>query len=222
MSGTGRLARAGMWFLASTILTAGRRAIKSGSQSHLEVERKFHLFDDEQLRVPDALEARGFVATGRLTMTDTFLPAPKDGDMIRIRVESDGAITRRILTMKDWVVVAGEKERREKEREVSLPVSLLLRIAGRLLSGTRLLAFSKTRELYEKTFDSMSVVVSVDQVSGLGSHSGWYLELEVIVPLSGNVTEARDAIAKLVVELLGEERVFVKQSYQDMLREVSI
>lgn len=216
-----RLAGTLMRLLANMVLSARQRAVKTETEpnKHLEVERKFQLLEDEASRLPSRLKARGFASTGRLTMTDTFLPQTKDADMIRIRVESDGKTSRRLLTMKDWVIVQGEKERREEESEIGLPASLILRIVGRLLSLRPLPAFSKSRDLYSRSLGEVSAVVSIDEVKGLGRFSGWYLEIEVIVPIGGNVTAARDTIRSVVIELLGEEREFVKRSYQDMLRE---
>lgn len=210
-----------MRLLANMVLIASRRAgrTETAPEKHLEVERKFQLLDGESNGLPSRLKARGFASIGRLTMTDTFLPRAKEGDMNRIRVESDGKTTRRLLTMKDWVVVSGEKERREEESEIGLAASLFLRVAGRLLNRSALPSFSKTRDLYSRTLGEVSAVVSIDQVTGLGRFSGWYLEIEVIVPIGGNVHEARDTIRGVMIELLGEEREFVKRSYQDMLSE---
>ncbi|HEY9787063.1 MAG TPA: CYTH domain-containing protein [Candidatus Obscuribacterales bacterium] len=220
MAVASKLGRKLLACLTAWLLAKSRRADKKSKEpkAHLEVERKFNLSEDEAKGLPDKLSRRGFSASGRLTMTDTFLPTVKDEDMIRIRVESDDNKSQRLLTMKDWLTVAGQRERRENEGEIDLLTSCFLRLVGRLVNGKRLLAFSKTRQMF--LAPERDVVVAVDQVSGLSIYSGCYLEVEVLVPLDGDVEAARVRIRGLVVELLGEEREFVRRSYLDMLREV--
>ena len=61
------------------------------------------------------------------------------------------------------------------------------------------------------------MVITLDQVDGLGKYSGHYAEVEVLVPQDGNVEEARAAVFRLASQLFGQERDCVEMSYQQML-----
>ncbi len=225
MSGKGRIARRLFKAFALFILSSGSQKEKANPKLHLEVERKFRLFDGELDALVARLPACGFKPDSELTMTDTFLPAEKDGDMIRIRVESEGEERHRFLTLKDWVTIDGERERREEEGEIGLLASVVLRLVARLVEGASPLSFSKVRHSYSSiqtgsdTGSDVRVVVAVDRVTGLGVYSGAYLEVEIIVPVGGDVKTARERIRTEVFELLGEHREFVPRSYLDMLKE---
>ncbi len=229
MTGKAGIARRLFKSLALLVLRSqSQQAKQAETKAHLEVERKFRLFDGEV----DVLESRlpkcGFEPIGEVEMTDTFLPALKDGDMIRIRVESEGESRRRFLTLKDWVTIDGERERREQEGEIGLLASVVLRLVGRLVEGNSPLSFSKVRRSYSSSRPGIEngsdaqVVVSVDRVSGLGVYSGAYLEVEIIVPVGGDVKSARERIRTEVFQLLGEHRDFVPRSYLDMLKEATV
>ncbi len=230
MSGKARIARRLFKSLALFILRSGSLKDKQPEKAHLEVERKFRLFEGEADTLESRLSEGGFRPIGELTMTDTFLPAMKDEDMIRIRVESEGEVRRRILTLKDWVTIDGERERREQEGEIGLLASVVLRLVGRLVAGASFLSFSKVRRSYSSSrpggadakSEGVQVVVSVDRVTGLGVYSGNYLEVEIIVPVGGDVKAARERIRSEVFELLGEHREFVPRSYLDMLKESTV
>jgi adenylate cyclase class IV len=229
MSGNSGIARRLFKSLALFVLRSeSHKAKQAEDKAHLEVERKFRLFDGEIDDLDSRLPKCGFRPIGELTMTDTFLPALKDEDMIRIRVESEGELRRRVLTLKDWVMIDGERERREQEGEIGLLASLVLRLVGRLVDGKPPLSFSKVRRSYSSSLpgadsgSDVQVVVSVDRVTGLGVYSGAYLEVEIIVPVGGDVKSARERIRAEVFELLGEHRDFVPRSYLDMLKEATV
>jgi len=226
MSGNKLIARRLFKALALFILRSfsQKENAKDGVKAHLEVERKFRLFDGELDTLESRLPGCGFDLIGEVTMTDTFLPTVKDEDMIRIRVESEGEERRRYLTLKDWVMIDGERERREEEGVIGLMPGVVLRLVGRLVAGTSPLSFSKVRRSYSSTQpgSDVQVVVSVDRVTGLGVYSGAYLEVEIIVPVGGDVKSARERIRTEVFDLLGEHRDFVPRSYHDMLRETTV
>ena len=91
-------------------------------------------FSKEEFRaLPARLLALGFQATGQVFMTDTFLPVSKEGDMMRLRVETMNDITKQILTRKKWVEIRGEREREEEEKVTSeLAAGCLLELGERL------------------------------------------------------------------------------------------
>lgn len=185
--------------------------------SHLEVERKFSISQVEAKSLPHKLNAIGFVHSEDVLMTDSFLPAP-DGEMKRVREEHVGPERRYILTRKHWVEIGGSKERQEAEFELSAFAKTCLLCLGRWLNGSNLLSFSKSRKVYSGRQQAMDVVVSIDHVDGLGTYSGDYLEVEVLVPIGNDVEPARTLILQLAQQLLAEARQPVKQSYLDMLK----
>jgi adenylate cyclase class IV len=185
---------------------------------HLEVERKFHLTADEAQRLPDALREAGFKSIGLAAMSDSFLPGLIPGEMLRVRREQiDSAPVQHIFTFKQWVDTSTGKERQETERIVRPAVAAFWLLVGRMLQGGPLMQFSKRRHLYEGDLDGANCVASIDDVFGLGSFSGWYMEIELIVPLGEDPTPFRDRIFPLAQKLLGETRAAETRSYRDML-----
>lgn len=189
-------------------------------KAHLEVERKFSLSDAEGSAIPSRVAELGFAPTGTATMTDAFLPAAVSGEMMRVRQERiDQNPGTTILTFKQWVATATGKERKESERVVRSSVGAVWMVIGRILSGRRLLAFSKVRQLFEGKLGDFDAVVSVDRVEGLGKYSGFYMEIEMLAPLDADVVVLRDRIFELASRILGDAREDVKRSYMDMLAE---
>lgn len=196
------------------------RSCKDCKKTHLEVERKFKISDAEFRALPTRLLAQSFAFAGQVFMTDTFLPVINEGDMMRLRVETMNDRTKQILTRKEWVEADGERERQETEKETSeLAAGCLLEL-GERLAGAPLPSFSKDRDLYSRLAEDEhhKIVVSLDTAEGLGEYSGHYMEIELLVPVGGDVQAARQQIASLACSLLGEEREFVQLSYQDMLK----
>ena len=196
-----------------------KRFGRSAEKTHLEVERKYRLSPEEVSFLPEKIRSLGFVPASTVSMTDRFLPTAGEGDMVRVRDESESGAKRTLLTFKQWVGTQdGGRERQECEGQVGKLGRRLLLVLGCLVRGSRLLSFSKERQLFDGSLGGRTVVVSIDNVGGLGDYSGFYLEVELLVPLAGDVSSAREAIFGLVVTLLGEEREMVKLSYQDMLK----
>ena len=194
-------------------------AARSADKAHLEVERKFHLIDDEYRKLPDRLHLHGFNPAREVFMTDTFLPSASEGEMVRLRVEEHAGHTLTLLTLKSWVVTAGGgRERKEAERPIGGLMRFCLLRVGRWLSDVDLLSFSKHRKHFEGSLDGLESVVSLDRVVGLGVYSGFYLEVEIVVPVGADVTAARRQILAFAAVLLGEEREPEKRSYLNMLK----
>lgn len=190
----------------------------SADRGHLEVERKFAISQGESLMLPDRLASCGFAYLDKVFMTDTFLPVRTEGEMGRVRVERNANGTRTMLTHKTWSnTTGGGRERQESETPIGKFTSVCLLTIGRRLKGAELLSFGKHRELFSGHLNGRQAIVSIDQAEGLGKHTGFYLEVEVIVPLGEDVTSAREYIFRLVQELLGEARDPVKLSYLQML-----
>jgi adenylate cyclase class IV len=202
------------------LLRAAFRAYVSSQtdKGHLEVERKFHLSVEEARRLPSVLEAQSFKSIGLAVMSDSFLPGLIPGEMLRVREEQiDSAALQTIFTFKQWVKSEHGMERQETERTVRPSVAALWLCVGRLLNGGPLLSFSKNRHLYEGQLDGAACIVSIDDVHGLGEFSGWYLEVELIVPLGENPRPFSDRILPFVQCILGESRAAESRSYRDML-----
>lgn len=192
----------------------------AADKGHLEVERKFALAAAEASTLRARLEELGFAYADTAAMTDSFLPAAVDGEMMRVRAERLGnGPLRTMLTFKKWVKTASGKERQETERQVGASTAALWKLLGRIISGQSLLSFSKQRQLFDGKLGDADAVVSIDEVTGLGSYSGWYMEVEVLVPLDGDTAAYQDRIFALVRDIFREERPDVKRSYMDMLKE---
>lgn len=190
----------------------------TSEKGHYEVERKFALQAGEVDALPGRVQERGFTYAGTASMTDVFLPTLVDGEMLRVRKERIGdAPARSYLTFKQWVHTASGKERKETEREVALTIGALWKLAGRAIGGEPLLSFSKQRKLFNGKLGEADAVVSIDDVSGLGQFSGAYMEVEVLVPLDGDVVTYKDKVYEFVRELLGERAE--ARSYMEMLKE---
>jgi adenylate cyclase class IV len=153
-------------------------------------------------------------------MSDTFLPCQDDGEIMRIRQEHETAGARRtVFTIKQWVKTRTGRTRKEAESDAPSTVALIFLVAGRMLSGKALVGFSKNRQLFEGQLNSDHLIISIDEVFGLGEFSGWYMEAEVLVPLDKDPADYEEPILKQVQELLGDTRLPVKQSYREMLLE---
>ena len=191
---------------------------RTASKGHLEVERKFSLTLAEAESLPIRLRELGLKPTESITMTDTFIPARKKGEMVRIRDEMTSGAARSLVTLKSWVYLPdGNKERLESEALLSPLFRTLSIIVGRYASAKELLSFSKERALFEGTVGARHMVASIDRVSGLGQYSGHFLEVESIVPLGEDPTAARNEIFKFVETLFGKPREDVQRSYMEML-----
>lgn len=203
-------------FLQRLNLSKGKEA-----SFQFEVERKYRLSEKEMSNLPGVLTESGFDRVPEVEITDTFIPAEVESDMIRIRdiVGRDGKST--VLTMKTWVEVEGGREREERESD---PFDALTRgcflSLGRRLAGGDLLSFSKRRTEFRKRRyrGELSVTVALDRVTGLGSYSGPYLEVEVIARRQEDVAGARSLVEDVTAELLGDANREVAPSYMEMLR----
>jgi adenylate cyclase class IV len=214
--GKGRGLRALMLALLRTVL--GWIVRRSAAKGHLEVERKFSLALSEVENLPIRLRELGLKPAGSVTMTDTFIPARKKGEMVRIRDEMTSGTARSLVTLKSWVYLPdGNKERLESEAVISPLFRTLAIVMARYASAKELLSFSKERALFEGTVGARHMVASLDRVSGLGQFSGHFLEVETIVPMGEDPTDARKEIFKFVETLFGKPREDVQRSYMEML-----
>lgn len=209
------------YFLGPWLTRKFQKLVNAGTKekrSHFEVERKYQLSREEFDRMPSRLRALGFSKKSCATIVDTFIPAENEGDMIRVRDETLDGLTTSVVTLKQWVDVAGSRERKERESD---PIDAIARetflALGRRLAGSELMSFSKERSAFRGYRDKRSVTVAVDLVSGLGQYSGTYLEIELIVERQEEVAEARAFVEKFAGELIGLEREFAI-SYMEMLK----
>ncbi len=195
------------------------RSMKASVKAfRFEIERKYRLTLVEHNTLPGLLVERGFTRVHKFSLTDTFLPAPTKGELIRVRDQKSEAARSSVLTLKSWVSVAGQREREEREVDPldSLSRSILL-LLGRRAAGSSLLSYTKQREEFQATRDGLTVTAALDWTDELGEFSGYYLEFEVIAHDEKHVERARATIAKLVAEFLGSEERPTAPSYKDML-----
>lgn len=185
-----------------------------------EIERKYRLTLTEYKTLQGLLVERGFTRGHTFSLTDTFLPVPNKGELIRVRDQASASLRTSILTLKNWETVAGQKERKESEVDPldSLSRSILLWL-GRRASGSSLLSYTKQRQELTDNRDGLQVTAALDYVDELGEFSGYYLEFEVIALDNKDVEKARATIAKLVAEFLGSAERLTAPSYRDMLEQ---
>lgn len=192
---------------------------KPDKSSQIEVEKKFRLKDSEIEKMPGFLEKSGFRAGGKQHMTDTFVPANEQSEMIRIRDLTVEEHSSSVLTLKRWIEVDGERVRQERETESLDPVArdCILEMGSRLAKDA-LLTLSKERVEYGSVRDGRAVTVALDTVDGLGAFSGSYMEVEVLASHEDEVGQALEVVDSVALELLGEKRE-TSPSYRDMLKE---
>ena len=190
----------------------------------LEVERKFRITNALAQSLPEKLVSLGFQPAGETIMKDTFLPTENPADMLRIREEetitpSDSVEHRIVLTAKRWMIFPdGSKEREEQEEVIgTLSRDSYIRLGERLAGGA-LSTFSKKRSLYSGQLGDFASVVSIDHALGLGTYSGYYMEIEVLVETDIALADVRQQIQKHAARLLGADAEMVTLSYMDMLR----
>src|SRR5579883_1787277 len=136
-----------MYRLALTLLQI---ATRSAGKAHLEVERKFQLTGAQAGELPAKLAGMNFLPAGEVVMTDTFLPANKEGDMVRVRQEVHNGASQTLLTLKSWVKTPdGGKERKESERAIGAIAKWCLMHSARNSGKGALPSFSKSRQLFE-------------------------------------------------------------------------
>ncbi|CAN5231639.1 hypothetical protein BH11CYA1_BH11CYA1_35720 [soil metagenome] len=198
--------------------TSAHNTAHQDAVPNFEVERKFALQDSELGAFSERLVQMGFSKGRLIAMTDQFLPVKVKGEMLRIRDEVVENESETLLTIKEWVNIAGGRERRETEGKLSAFTRRFLLTLGGLLNGGKLMSFSKQR-LEHHNASMPGVVITLDDVSGLGKHSGRYAEIEVLVPQDGDVESARAQIAQLARTLFDEDRAPVELSYQLMLED---
>ncbi|MEZ4545506.1 MAG: CYTH domain-containing protein [Cyanobacteriota/Melainabacteria group bacterium] len=148
------------WLLKK--LRFGQSEDGHGSSSQFEVERKYRLSQEEFDDLPSILRRSGYHFHREQQMTDTFIPALEQDDMIRIRdIRSQGKDSS-VLTLKKWTVVEGERVRRERETESLDPVArdCLLEMGTRLATEA-LLSFSKKRVEYRGERDGKTVTIAL-------------------------------------------------------------
>ena len=192
---------------------------KGAEKSQFEVERKYRLASSEAESLPGKLMENGFRYFRKQVMTDTFIPAEEESDMIRVRDLTEEGKSQIILTLKKWVMVEGERVRQEREVDSLDPVTraCLLSLGTRIAKGD-LISFSKTRVEYQKRVDGRVVTVALDDVEGLGANSGPYMEVEVLAKREEDVKQASAKVDETAEFLLGESRE-VASSYMEMLKE---
>lgn len=202
------------------LFVAMRSSNASQKAFRFEIERKYRLTLTEYKTLQGLLVERGFTRGHTFSLTDTFLPVPNKGELIRVRDQASDSLRTSILTLKNWEMVAGQKERRESEVDPldSLSRSILLWL-GRRASGSSLLSYTKQRQELTDNRDGLQVTAALDYVDELGEFSGYYLEFEVIALDNKDVEKARATIAKLVAEFLGSAERPTAPSYRDMLEQ---
>jgi len=186
-------------------------------KKHFEVERKYRLSKAEYEQLPKTLKELGFSHEKEVVEHDTFLPVEKKGDMLRIRDEKEGSTTTHILTRKTWIEANGERERSEREEEISAFLrDTILDVVERAAQNP-LRKLSKKRAFFTSVSEGHAVTATLDYVEEIGQYSGPYMEIEFLLDSTDDLPIFRNRIKALAQTLLQDEREYVKTSYQEML-----
>ncbi len=117
----------------------------------------------------------------------------------------------------------GKHIRRETERSVTSDYAVTFILAKIEKLGRPIPWYSKKRHSYKGFYKGIPITIALDQAVGLGKYSGFYMEIETIMPLGENQKRVRRALRvmnKLARSLVGEKRP-AKISYRRMLMRTS-
>jgi len=172
-----------------------------------EVELKFRLADSSTLH--DHLGRAGFVLVSEATNEDTYYNHPcrdfkESGEALRVRRENGvpsvtykgtkSASTGSAVHVKareelEWRLDPGDEDGRRME-------TLLER-----LGFQRVATVSKKRQTYRSEITSQPMLVTIDDVDGLG----WFAEIETVLqeedPSADQIEQARDRVRRLAGQL---------------------
>ncbi len=194
--------------------------------AHLETEKGYGISKAESRLLRRELQAMGFAFLKKSLITDFVIPTRGETTR-RMRIENikkaaDGAKgIYCIRCFKNHPIKGkrGKHVRMEDEKNVKprKALTFILTMIGEL--GAPIPYYSKKRRLYRGVYEGYEMTISLDHAKGIGKFSGYYMEIETILPLDSKEEKVAEVIAiieKLARVLLGERRK-AKISYRKML-----
>ncbi len=193
--------------------------------AHFETEKGFRVskkeFEALKLRLPDL----GFAFSKRCHITDFVIPT-KGSVTRRMRIETTGegddAATRCIRGFKNHPLKGkkGKHVRLEDEKIVKPSVAITFITSAMERLKAPIPYYRKKRLLYQGKHDGFDFVIALDRAKEIGKFSGYYVEIETLLPLGStedDVEKALVVIEALAETLFGEKRK-PKISYRRMLK----
>jgi hypothetical protein len=192
--------------------------------AHLETEKGFRITKSEYNLITRLLPLIGFSFTNKSRLTDFLVPTAGETTK-RMRIErtltsASGELELHCIKCEKSHPIsgpAGKNVRREVEKHVTPVAALSFILSAIEKHGAPIPYYSKKRSHFEGVYEGYPITIALDQAVGLGRFSGYYMELETILPMgSEDVSHALSVIDALAKSLLHEKRA-AKISYRKML-----
>ncbi len=203
-----------------------RKDDKIHDHPHLETERGIKISKAEYHLLKQLLPWLGFAFAKKSLITDFVVPTKGDttrrGRIENVQKSANGETGLHCLrTFKNHPIKGktGKHVRGEDEKEISAEKVLLFIMRHIDKLGAPIPYYAKKRWHFEGDYKGYTVTIALDHAHGLGKYSGYYMEVETILPEKTKrkkVRRALKAIVRLLKRLVGEHRRS-KISYRRML-----
>lgn len=194
--------------------------------AHLETEKGYRLTRAEYKLLRLVLPLLGFAFRKTSHITDFVVPTKGEVTrrmrIERIKKSADGHKgVHCIRCFKNHPIKGrdGKHVRREFEECVKPSAALAYIMKAIARRGAPIPYYSKKRRHFTGVHQGLEMTIALDHAVGLGKYSGYYMEIETILPVGSKrkaVRKALRVIGQLAVMLLFEKRA-TKISYRKML-----
>lgn len=194
--------------------------------AHLETEKGYRLSRAEYKLLRLVLPLLGFAFQKKSLITDFVVPT--EGEVTRrmrierIKKSADGHEgVHCIRCFKNHPIKGRDGKHVRKELEECVKPSAALKYIMKAIArlGAPIPFYSKTRRHFTGVYQGLEMTIALDHAVGLGKYSGYYMEIETILPVGSKrkaVRKALHIIGQLAESLLSEKRP-TKISYRKML-----
>ncbi len=192
--------------------------------AHLETEKGFRITKSEYNLLTRLLPLIGFSFINKSRLTDFLVPTTGETTK-RMRIErilksASGELGLHCIRCSKSHPIAGaagKNVRREVEKHVTPMVALSFILRAIERHGAPIPYYTKKRSHFQGVYEGYPITIALDKAVGLGRFSGYYMEIETILPMgSEDVSQALSVIDALAKSLLNEKRA-AKISYRKML-----
>ncbi len=191
-----------------------------------EIEVKYTIHAEKVSDIFDTLMDMGFRHDATYDLIDTWLPPKEKNESLRVRKQIQGKSCKYFLSSKKTNEKDGEvKNKCEAESKIDeFARDVLIALALRMRA--ELPTVHKTRYSFKGRVGSRDYTVAIDEVVDLGRFSGFYFEVETLVPFGVSDAKAMPDVKRTALKILhaayeGEKKLkFQKQllSYRKMAR----
>lgn len=191
-----------------------------------EIEAKYAIQGKKVKDIFDVLMDLGFRHKATYDLVDMWLPPKEEKESLRIREQIQGTSRKYLLSSKKTNAKdEGIKNKCEAESRIDeFTRQVLIGLALRMRSA--LPVVRKTRYSWQGRIGSRDYTIAIDEVFDLGRFSGFYLEVETLVPFNTIDPEAMDDVKHTALKILnsayeGEKNLkfsYAKLSYRKMAK----